>query len=358
MRKSLRLIALAVAHARRGACRRRDSGRPAVGGWGSPLPDGQAGSDLARQASARTTFHGHVGSGALVLGQKSIAAPMSVWLDIADREQVLVIAPDGVKGSDGQTGWNDCRADAETSPHSDDTGFVNAIIDKAIAEDDADPSRVYVMGVSNGAGMVLRLASEIGRGWLDSPPQRFRWRRRALARRRQSRCPRFSSPAPATRWRLTTGAKCRCSLARSGLGDRRRSVGGNLAQARPASRHRCRQSRAASLQRRPDPGHPFRVGERSAQAASETAQNRHHGGHAEPSISKRTGWLLTKFLGPQNGDVELAEEVWEFFKGKRSGLRAVTMKRAALCGPFAPCTTTAAPAYLVGTICMRISPPG
>jgi polyhydroxybutyrate depolymerase len=45
-----------------------------------------------------------------------------------------------------------------------------------------------------------------------------------------------------------------------------------------------------------------------------------NGGHAEPSISKRTGWLLTKFLGPQNGDVELAEEVWEFFKDKRRGL--------------------------------------
>ncbi len=265
-------------------------------------------------------FHGHVGSGALVLGQKSITAPMSVWLEIADREQLLVIAPDGVKGSDGQTGWNDCRADAETSPHSDDTGFVNAIIDKAIAEDDADPSRVYVMGVSNGAGMVLRLASEIA-------PRLAGFAATALSVAAKSACPPPSVPLSA--------------FFVAGTSDKVAPYEGGNIQVFPlrgrGSVIGVDQSVAIwrKLDQLPDTAVASPVPHRSSDDPTRATRfawghDPHqlqvkllkidNGGHAEPSISKRTGWLLTKFLGPQNGDVELAEEVWEFFKDKRRGL--------------------------------------
>ena len=58
----------------------------------------------------------------------------------------LVIAPDGWKGSDDKRGWNDCRADAATNPPTDDVGLIGALIDKAIADYDADPARVYIFG--------------------------------------------------------------------------------------------------------------------------------------------------------------------------------------------------------------------
>jgi polyhydroxybutyrate depolymerase len=40
------------------------------------------------------------------------------------------------------------------------------------------------------------------------------------------------------------------------------------------------------------------------------------GGHIEPSRRERYSFLWTAFVGTQNGDIESAEEIWSFFKGK------------------------------------------
>jgi len=40
------------------------------------------------------------------------------------------------------------------------------------------------------------------------------------------------------------------------------------------------------------------------------------GGHIEPSRRERYSFLWTAFAGTQNGDIESAEEIWAFFKGK------------------------------------------
>ena len=77
-------------------------------------------------------LHGHLGNAAGVFGQTGHASPLSVWLTIADRENVLVAALDGVKGRDGKTGWNDCRDDASNNPQTDDVGFVAAVMDRLI----------------------------------------------------------------------------------------------------------------------------------------------------------------------------------------------------------------------------------
>lgn len=43
-----------------------------------------------------------------------------------------------------------------------------------------------------------------------------------------------------------------------------------------------------------------------------------NGGHGEPSIRRRPQWMYSSLLGAQNGDFELAEEAWRFFRDKRS----------------------------------------
>src|SRR5678816_685089 len=43
-------------------------------------------------------LHGHGGTAAQLLGRERSAAPLSLWLRIADREGWLVAAPDGLKG--------------------------------------------------------------------------------------------------------------------------------------------------------------------------------------------------------------------------------------------------------------------
>ena len=37
------------------------------------------------------------------------------------------------------------------------------------------------------------------------------------------------------------------------------------------------------------------------------------GGHTEPSRSERYGFLYRLVVGRQNGDMEMADEVWKFF---------------------------------------------
>src|SRR5689334_22399310 len=47
-------------------------------------------------------LHGHTDSAKQLLGQGMGAAPLSAWLGIADREGLLLIAPDGAPGDDGK----------------------------------------------------------------------------------------------------------------------------------------------------------------------------------------------------------------------------------------------------------------
>jgi polyhydroxybutyrate depolymerase len=80
---------------------------------------------------------------------------------LADREDFLVVYPMGI---DGQ--WNDGRGktfrQAKDNTHVDDVGFIGTVIHTFICKGHADPSRIYVMGLSNGGMMTYRLGVELG----------------------------------------------------------------------------------------------------------------------------------------------------------------------------------------------------
>lgn len=80
---------------------------------------------------------------------------------LADREGFLVVYPYGI---DGQ--WNDGRGStfrgAPDNSHVDDTGFISAILDELILSGEADASRIYAVGLSNGGMMTYRLGVELG----------------------------------------------------------------------------------------------------------------------------------------------------------------------------------------------------
>lgn len=69
----------------------------------------------------------------------------------ADKEQFLVVYPEGVGGQ--FSGLTCCGI-------QDDVGFVKAVATHLIEAWQADPDRVYLAGVSNGADMSLRAAVE------------------------------------------------------------------------------------------------------------------------------------------------------------------------------------------------------
>jgi polyhydroxybutyrate depolymerase len=88
------------------------------------------------------------------------------WNALADTEQFVVTYPEGRPdpGKPQDHHWNDCRADV-TDPDSlstnDDVGFLEALIDRMIAEQNVDSNRVYATGLSNGGLMTFRLAVEL-----------------------------------------------------------------------------------------------------------------------------------------------------------------------------------------------------
>ena len=83
---------------------------------------------------------------------------------VARREKLIAVYPDGTPGPQGARllTWNatHCCA-AAMRDHVDDVGFIEAIIDRLVASGRADPARVYVTGMSNGAMMTHRLGREL-----------------------------------------------------------------------------------------------------------------------------------------------------------------------------------------------------
>jgi len=80
---------------------------------------------------------------------------------LAERDAFIVVYPDGI-----ELNWNDGRRDAEADDRAhreniDDVGFIAALTDMIVRDYNADPCRVYVTGISNGAILSYRLACEL-----------------------------------------------------------------------------------------------------------------------------------------------------------------------------------------------------
>lgn len=103
-------------------------------------------------------LHGHGASSDQALAQNG-RTPSSRWLDIADEYGVVVAAPDGLVGSDGDQGWNDCRV-SRANPGSDDVAFLEQLVVDVGGRVLIDPDAVFFTGLSNGGHMALRMAIE------------------------------------------------------------------------------------------------------------------------------------------------------------------------------------------------------
>jgi polyhydroxybutyrate depolymerase len=262
-------------------------------------------------------LHGHSGSAAQLLGQQRSAAPLSRWINIADRDGVLLAAPDGAKGNDDKQGWNDCRSDAESNPRTDDVALIRAIIDHAIERYHADPARIYAMGMSNGAMMTFRLATEL--------PERFA----ALAAVSGSMAAK-SQCAPAVKpVSLLVIAGDADPLVPFAGGDVRifsaRSRGSVLGIEKAVDFWRD----LAKLPARPAVvtmfAHDPQSGDTSAKRTKWGADPKkvqveliviRNGGHVEPSADQRIGGLYRTIVGKQSADFEAADEAWAFFRDK------------------------------------------
>lgn len=262
-------------------------------------------------------FHGHGSSAAMLFGRDKIKDPAALWLTLADREQLLYIAPDGWRGSDHKRGWNDCRADATTNPATDDIALLGALIDKAVASHNADPRRIYVIGVSNGGGMAYRAAIEL-------PARIAAVSVLSALMPIESGC---AAPTHAMPMLITHGTDDTITPYAGGkvshwmLSGRGSGISAEdsvriwreLAQLPATPRVTAyphqEASGASSAER-------FAWGERPEQLQVAFIKVT-KGGHSTPSMSVRYPWLVTSLVGKQNADLEFVEEAWSFFKDKR-----------------------------------------
>ena len=75
---------------------------------------------------------------------------------IADREKVIIVCPQGIDRS-----WNDGRETPANTKGINDVKFIDQLISYIIDIYNADASRIYVTGMSNGGFMTSRLACEL-----------------------------------------------------------------------------------------------------------------------------------------------------------------------------------------------------
>jgi polyhydroxybutyrate depolymerase len=263
-------------------------------------------------------LHGHLGTAANALGGGMAPSPLSAWLDIAAREKVLVAALQGLTGADRRTGWHDCRSDATDNPRVDDVAFAAAVARRLVAESRADPQRIYVMGMSNGAMMTLRLALE-----MRPAPAAVAAVAGTLAA--QSDC----KAAPGRRVSVllihgTEDPLVPYEGGGVGFGERR-----DRGQVLSVAATRDFWLRADGLDRAQPIEYSFpHRGDDATRARKVTYGTDpgpqvvvitiEHGGHVEPSRRFRYGALYNRIVGAQNRDLESAEEAWAFFRTKKA----------------------------------------
>ncbi|MDQ2989102.1 MAG: hypothetical protein M3R60_08385, partial [Pseudomonadota bacterium] len=264
-------------------------------------------------------LHGHGATAAMMLGLASFGGyKTQAWSTLAAREDILILAPDGVKASDGKSAWNDCRGDASTNATTDDVGLIAALIDTAIAQFNTDPERIYVFGASNGGGMAYRVGIELA-------PRIAAIGVQSGLMPAQSACPAPSHPLSVFILHGTADEIAPYAGGKVGhwlLHGRGSGIGAEASA--DLWRQLARLPPAPAVYRFPHL-HPddktsatrYVWGADPAGIQVEFLKI-DGGGHTGSAKQGELPWLLRKLVGEMNHDIDTAEEAWSFFKSKRN----------------------------------------
>lgn len=257
-------------------------------------------------------LHGHGGSADQSIGESLTKAPQKVWLSLAEENQFIVAVPNGELGPEGTRGWNDCRTDAPTNPTTDDVVFIYDLIQKIKEDYNHNSNRVYIAGVSNGGSMAFRLSQEI--------PEKIT----AFAS--------VVSSIPENSICLENGDAI-SALYMNGTMDPIAPYEGGEIEGNRGLIKSTNESIKYWIERNQtdtfaqieifddlDPNDNsiversiYNNGINNTQVALYKIVG---GGHTEPSKNEEYSQIYLNFAGEQNHDIEMAEEIWNFFKDK------------------------------------------
>ena len=257
-------------------------------------------------------FHGNKSSNSELIGLTNAQAPYSVWLDLAEENDIILAIPNGTTGSTNDRGWNDCRMDAVSNPSSDDVLFVSELIDFLVNTYDADEKRVYALGTSNGGHFSIRLAEEI-------PEKITAFGAIAASSAKNSVCSNSSTPVSAI---FINGTFDPILPYEGGEMPSNRGEVESTDFTIEYWNDRNETDQVPETFSFPDIDTEddctaerflYKNGSNGTEVALYMVKE---GGHTEPSIEERYGNLFLLIVGNQNGDFEMAEEVWSFFETK------------------------------------------
>ncbi len=250
-------------------------------------------------------------------GESGYKTPYKLWMELADSEKFIVVYPEGLNGAYGKPTWNDCRGDCTVSSDADDVHFIEVLIDTLSKLYNIDTTRIYVSGTSNGGFMALRLAVCI-------PHKIAAVASVAASMPAVSECPDPHVPVSV--------------LFMNGTDDNHMPYNGGLCGSPPDSAHgtAMRTDSAVLLwihvnhtdtvpivdtfpDLDPDDGGVVErfVYSGGIDSTEVVLYKVHGGGHSAPSIKEQYSALYEHYFNRQNHDIEMVNEVWEFFKSKR-----------------------------------------
>ncbi len=250
-------------------------------------------------------------------GESGHKTPYKLWMDIADREKLIIVYPEGLNGAYGKPTWHDCRGNASVYSNADDVHFISTLIDKISASHNIDPARVYASGTSNGGLMALRLAVELSDRIAAVAAT-------AAAMPDRSDCNPLVHPISV--------------LFMNGTDDNHLPYNGGMLSNPPSPEHGTVYSTEESVRLwttfnqtdsapgaytfpdlDPDDGgtitrYTYSNGIEKTEVVLHKVTG---GGHSAPSIRERYSALYELYFNKQNHDIEMTTEVWTFFQNKR-----------------------------------------
>ena len=257
-------------------------------------------------------LHGNRGNFNEVIGKSLVKSPQKIWLKIAKQNDFIVIVPNGSLGSKKKRGWNDCRSDAQGNPQSNDVLFISQLLEKVKTDYDHNANKVYVAGVSNGGQMAIRLATEI-------PEKITAFAAIVASMPVNSKCKDSDIPVSALFMNGTADPilpyesgqmASNRGLVKSTEESIAYWIDRNGVSVNPIENvlnDTNNKDKSTGLKQL------FKNGSNNTEVMLYKILN---GGHAEPSKSIRYRRFFKSIVGNQNGDIEMAEEIWIFFKNK------------------------------------------
>jgi len=257
-------------------------------------------------------LHGNGSSHDELIGLTNAKAPYEVWLDIAEVENIIVAVPNGTLGSSNKRGWNDCRNDASTNPNVDDVLFISSLIDEVVNDYGADADRVYVQGTSNGGHLSIRLAQEI-------PGRLAAFAAVVASNSVNSQCSANNTAISAMFINGTAdsvlpyeGGEMASNrgevFSTENTIDYWVDINGTDTSPIVSNIENINTNDDCSIQK-----YEYKNGTNNTEVVLLKVID---GGHTEPSIAQRYSNVYLALVGNQNSDIEMAEEVWGFFKDK------------------------------------------